>query len=259
MKLKALALAFGLILSNLALGATASTSTADFCADRKSSTYGQELLDNRNNQISFTNHGGLVNGGTCWWHSRLTRKFAYLAIYRPDLAPPTKKEAARIIRSIRLGNVEEVPGFSNLYEFSRAFREQVQKRLELWQIGDGFMRQQWTVGLWGSSKTSAKKLQKRMDDLFEYVVEEKNLAYQMLQMKGIIAHAWLVLDMEKLADGYALKVLDSNATSTQRIVYRYGQTHINHGWYGRFVPITGKKAELRRLKKAVKKYCKKVN
>lgn len=256
MSIKAVVLAFGLVVSNIALGATASTNAADFCEDRKSATYGQELLDNRNNQISFTNHGGLVNGGTCWWHSRLTRKFAYLAIYRPDLPRPTSKEASRIIRSIRLGNVEEVPGFANLYEFSRHFKDEVQDRLEKWQIGDGFMRQQWTVGLWGSSKTSAKKLKKRMDDLYEYVVEEQNLAYQMLQMRGIVAHAWLVLDMEKLSDGYALKVLDSNARSTQRIVYRYGQTHIMHSWYGRFVPITGKKAELRRIKKAVKKYCK---
>jgi len=257
MKLKALALAAGLIVTNYALGATASTSAENFCSDRKAVRYTKDLVANRKNQISFTNRGGLVNGGVCWWHSRLTRKFAYLAIYRPDLPKPTNAEAAKIIKKIRLGNVTEVPGFSNLYDFSREFRAEIQDRLEKWQIGDGFMRQQWTVGLWGSSSTSAEKLKERMDDLYEYVEKEGKLAYQMLQIRGITSHAWLVLNVEKTSDGYIMEVLDSNYTSTSKIRYRYGQERINS--YGGLVNITGKKAELRRLEQAVKKYCKKLN
>ena len=255
MILKALIMALGLFASSLAMGATASTSAENFCSDRKSERYTKDLLSQRSNQISFRNHGGLINGGVCWWHSRLTRKFAYLAIYRPDLPKPTSEEASKIIRRIRLGNVTEVPGVRNLNEFSREYSTEVQDRLEKWQIGDGFVRQQWTVGLWGSSKTSAAKLKKRMDELYEYVEVEGNLAYQMLQIKGIDAHAWLVLNMKKTSNGYKMEVLDSNYSSTNTISYTYGQERIRS--YGGLVPITGKKRELKRLKKAVKKYCKK--
>lgn len=257
MKLKNTLLAVGLIMTNIAMGATASTSAANFCADRKSTQYTKDLLSSRKNQIGFRNQGGLINGGVCWWHSRLTRKFAYLAIFRPDLPRPTSKEASKLIKKIRLGNVTEVPGFSNLYDFSRAYSAEVQDRLEKWQIGDGFMRQQWTVGLWGSPSTSAEKLKERMDDLYQYVEKEGKLAYQMLQIKGIDAHAWLVLNMDKTSNGYRMEVLDSNYSSTNTITYRYGQDRIRS--YGGLVAITGKKKELRRLEKAVKKYCKKIN
>ncbi len=257
MKIHALILSIGLFASNLALGATASTSSAGFCADRKSVSYTKELVGTRANQISFTNRGGLVNGGVCWWHSRLTRKFAYLAVFRPDLPKPSNRKAEKIIKSIRMGKVTEVPGFSNLYDFSRTFGQEIQDRLEKWQKGDGFLRQQWTVGLWGSSETTAAKLKERMDDLYQYVEVEGKLAYQMLQIKGITSHAWLVLNVEKMGNGYELEVLDSNYTSTSTIRYRNGQETINS--YGGLVPITGKKAELRKLEKAVSKYCKKVN
>ena len=257
MKINALILSIGLFASNLALGATASTTSAAFCADRKSDSYTKELVGQRSNQISFTNRGGLVNGGVCWWHSRLTRKFAYLAVFRPDLPKPTNKKAEKIIKDIRMGKVTEVPGFSNLFDFSRAFSAEIQDRLEKWQKGDGFLRQQWTVGLWGSSETSSERLKERMDDLYQYVEVEKKLAYQMLQIRGITSHAWLVLNVEKVENGYDLEVLDSNYTSTNTIRYRYGQETINS--YGGLVPITGKKAELRKLEKAVSKYCKKLN
>lgn len=255
MKINALILSIGLMASNLALGAsTASTSSAAFCADRKSVSYTKELVGQRRNQISFRNRGGLVNGGVCWWHSRLTRKFAYLAIFRPDMPKPSNEKAERIIKAIRMGKVTEVPGFSNLNEFSRAFATEVQDRLEKWQKGDGFLRQQWTVGLWGSSQTSASKLKERMDNLYQYVEVEGKLAYQMLQIKGITSHAWLVLNVEKTEDGYKLEVLDSNYSSTSTIRYRNGDETINS--YGGLVPITGKKKELKKLEKAVSKYCK---
>jgi hypothetical protein len=255
MKINALILSLGILSSSLALGAsTASTSSASFCADRKSVAYTKELVGQRKNQISFRNRGGLVNGGVCWWHSRLTRNFSYLAIFRPDQPRPSNKKAAKIIKAIRMGKVTEVPGFSNLYDFSRAFSVEIQDRLEKWQKGDGFLRQQWTVGLWGSSETTAEKLKQRMDDLYKYVEVEGKLAYQMLQIKGITSHAWLVLSVEKMEDGYRLEVLDSNYSSTSTIHYRNGQETINN--YGGLVPITGKKKELKKIEKAVSRFCK---
>lgn len=250
-------LVLGLMLSATAMGNTASQNKAEFCADRENPEYYQKLLLNDENRLSFTNRGGLVNGGVCWWHSRFTRKAAYLAIFRPDLPKPTKDEAYDIVLAIRMGRkVVEVPGYRNLYEFSRAHRDVIQQRLERWQVGDGFMRQQWAVGLWGGSRVSAEELSERMDDLYEEVVEDNDVAYQVLQIKGVVAHAWLVVDMEKTAKGYNLLVIDSNSMSTKVYRYQRGMTNFNYPYWGRFVPRTGKKSELIKMKKTISKFCK---
>lgn len=247
----------GLILSATAIGETASQNKAEFCADRENPEYYQKLLLNDENRLSFTNRGGLVNGGVCWWHSRFTRKAAYLAIFKPELPKPNKKDAYDIVLALRMGRkVVTVPGYRNLYEFSRAHRDVIQQRLERWQIGDGFMRQQWAVGLWGSSTVSAEELKERMDDLYQEVVEDNDVAYQVLQIKGVVAHAWLVVDMEKTATGYDLLVIDSNSYSSKVYRYREGMNHLNYPYWGRFVPRTGKKRELRKMKKIVSKFCK---
>ncbi|MCO4793661.1 MAG: hypothetical protein KC493_08120 [Bacteriovoracaceae bacterium] len=250
-------LLFGLLLSTQAFAETASQNKAEFCADRESSTYYQKLLLNSENRLSFTNRGGLANGGVCWWHSRFTRKAAYLAIYRPDLDKPTKDEAYDIVMSIRLGRkVVIVPGYRNLKEFSRDFRSVIQQRLERWQVGDGFMRQQWLVGVWGGSRVSSDELRERMDKLYEEVVENNDVAYQVLQIKGIVAHAWLVVDMERTANGYRVQVIDSNYLSPKTFTYRHGDTNFNYPYWGRFVPRTGKKREMKKMKKIVSKFCK---
>ena len=168
-----------------------------------------------------------------------------------------EKEAKRIIKDIRLGKITIVPGYRNLREFSLDFSAEIQDRLNKWQIGDGFMRQQWTVGMWGFSKTSAKKLKKRMDALYQDVAVE-NLVYQMLQMPGVVAHAWLVVGMKKLSNGYRIDVVDSNYTSTKSFRYRDGDKSLSYSYFGSFVPITGKKRELRKLKRTVQKYCNKI-
>lgn len=250
-------LVLGLLLSATAFAETASQNKAEFCADRENAEYYQKLLLNDENRLSFTNRGGLVNGGVCWWHSRFTRKAAYLAIFRPELPKPNKKEAYDIVLAIRMGRkVVEVPGYRNLKEFSRAHRDVIQQRLERWQIGDGFMRQQWTVGLWGGSTVSAEEMKERMDELYEEVVENNDVAYQVLQIKGVVAHAWLVVDMEKTATGYDLLVIDSNSYSSKVYRFREGMNHMNYPYWGRFVPRTGKKNELRKMKKIVSKFCK---
>jgi len=250
-------LIIGLLFSAAATAETASQNKAEFCADRENPEYYQKLLVNDENRLSFTNRGGLLNGGVCWWHSRFTRKAAYLAIFRPELPKPNKKEAYDIVLAIRMGRkVVEVPGYRNLKEFSRAHRDVIQQRLERWQIGDGFMRQQWAVGAWGRSTVSADEMKERMDDLYEEVVENNDVAYQVLQIKGVVAHAWLVVDMEKTATGYDLLVIDSNSYSSKVYRFREGMNHLNYPYWGRFVPRNGKKKELKKMKKIVSKFCK---
>lgn len=235
----------------------AAKSASDLCQNHKKQGYFKQLLNDSDNTLSFRNAGGLLNGGVCWWHSRFTRNALYLAVFRPDLPSPTPEQAAKLIKKIRKGKeVVTIPGYKNLNSFSYDYRNQIQKELEKWQIVDGFVNQQWVVGLWGGTHKPAAKLKKWMDNLYKYVETEGNIAYQKVQIKGIDAHAWLVKSMTKTRYGYTLHVLDSNSTQIRHIYYREGNTSIYDAWYGDIIPYTGRKLELKRLKRAVKKYCK---
>lgn len=248
----------GLLLSTSLYAATASTSAVEFCAQRRDTNYLQDLMKDSDNHLAFRNHGGLIGGGVCWWHSRFTRNALHLAIYRPDMARPSVAQMRSIIKDIRRGNnVVIIPGFRNLREFSshRVAAELIQKELEAWQRVDGFVRQQWIVGLMGSSSVSADELSKKMDDLYETVVLEKNITYQKLQLPGVVAHAWLVVDVDKTPDGYELQVHDSNYYGIRNWSYREGMTDFRYSGFGNFVPYTERERELRGIKSVASRFC----
>ncbi|ATH06759.1 hypothetical protein BIY24_02025 [Halobacteriovorax marinus] len=231
-------------------------SKSTFCSKRNSSNKIQKQVANSDNFLAFRNQGGLINGGVCWWHSRFQRNAMVVARFRPELSEPTEKEVKKIIKAIRKGkSVVEIGGYYNIRDFSYDHADLIQRELEKWQKGDGFLRQQWAVGLWGSSEVDEEELKERMDDLYTYVKKEGNIAYQMLQIKGIDSHAWLVFDMEKTSSGYDILVLDSNYQRSQVYHYDEGMTSFHHSYYGDFVPYTGKKSEFRKALKAVEKYC----
>ena len=233
-------------------------SKASFCKDRKSVKSLKAQVEDRDNLLAFRNQGGLVNGGVCWWHSRFQRNAMVIARFRPELDYPSEREVKKIIKAIRKGKkVVEIGGYENINDFSYANADHMQRELEKWQKGDGFLRQQWAVGLWGSSEISEENMKERMDDLYTYVKVEGKIAYQMLQIKGIESHAWLVFDIEKTSRGYDIQVLDSNYQRSQVYSYTEGMTSFNHSYYGDFVPYTGKKSEFNKSLKAVKKYCNK--
>lgn len=239
-----------------AYSAVTSKSAHGFCKDRNDRQYYQELLQKTENQLSFRNQGGLFGGGVCWWHSRFTRNALYLGVYRPDLRKPTREQAKDIIDDIRDGDrVVTIPGYSNLREFSLDFRREIQDELDSWQRFDGFIKQQWIVGLWGRTEVSADKLMSKMDDLYEYVAVQKNVAYQKLQMPSIVAHAWLVTDVHKTHNGYDLVVHDSNFSGTKTVPYKVGMTQFHYRSFGEYVPYTERKRELRGLKKVVRRFC----
>ncbi|MCF8058293.1 MAG: hypothetical protein K9K67_03295 [Bacteriovoracaceae bacterium] len=166
-------------------------SKGDFCGQFKSNkTRTQSILQNDEMRMAFQNRGGLINGGVCWWHSRFQRNAAYLTIYKPDQPMPDVEEAKSIIKKIRFASeVVTIPGFSNFYEFSSYFRDEIQDRLDGWQRTDGFIMQQWVVGLAGSSETTPENMKDIMDDLYKQV-SLGDVVYQKLQIKGIVAHAW---------------------------------------------------------------------
>lgn len=258
MKKLTMAAVLGLGFISNAYSYNAPKSKAEFCGDHESSVERtQEVLRNMDMRMSFRNKGGLANGGVCWWHSRFQRNAAYLTIYRPELPRPTRSEAKEIIKDIRFAKgVITIPGFSDFSEFSAVYHDEIQSRLNGWQRTDGMILQQWVVGLAGASDTTPEKMKKIMEDTYEQV-SGGDVVYQKLQIKGIVAHAWLVIGMAKTSNGYELEVIDSNSPRrTSRYTYREGDTSFYHSWYGKFVPYTGKNRELRKLKKRVKKFCK---
>lgn len=257
MKSTLLALAALVCSFSAAAAVTASQSMEQFCADRASLKSVKELTTTSENLMGFTNQGGIGNGGVCWWHSRMQRNALYLTVYKPAERMPTVKEAKKIIERIRDGKeIVVIPGFRNFNEFSITFRSTVQRELEKWQKGDGVLRFNWVIGLKGQSDIDASKMKEMMDELYDYVEGEGNIAYQKLQIKGIVAHAWLVVRMKKVEKGYDLQVIDSNFQN-ETIIYEYrtGMTHFNHYAYGEFVPYLERKGEMDKVTNVILKKC----
>jgi hypothetical protein len=250
-----------LFLSSTAMAAPSAKSSqnkSEFCSANKNRVnYQKDMAYDESNLMAFTNHGGLVNGGVCWWHSRFQRNALYLTIYSPKKTKPTVAQAQRIVKDIRAGSkVIEIPGFKNFNDFSRENYSLIQAELEAWQRTDGFVRQSWIVGLSGSHQVSAVEMRKRMDELYDYVVGEKKIAYNKLQIKGITAHAWLVVDMRRDHNGYELDIIDSNYGYVQTYKYTQGMQSFYHGYYGDFVPYLEQTREQTKLEKTVTQFCK---
>jgi len=237
--------------------AKTSLTKSEYCINQKTQNYAKELAQEDNSRMSFVNRGGILGGGVCWWHSRFQRNALYLTSYRPGLNKPSIKQAKKLIHEIRRGKrTVIIPGYSNFYNFSYDFKDLIQKRLQEWQRTDGILKQKWIVGLAGKTEVTPEKLQSMMEKLYQDVVVNKNIIYQKLQLKGITAHAWLVVDMQKTVNGYDLNVIDSNSPSSTNVYhYQYGNTSFQNYYYGKFVPYTGNMKELKKLKKAINKTC----
>lgn len=244
-----------IILIGLSLN-TFSFDKEQFCDNRAEPDFAFESLQEVPSRISFRNQGGIGNGGVCWWHSRFQRNAAYLVQFEPSKPAPTAREAKKIIDKIRKGKeVVEIPGYYSLFGFSIDYKKQIIKELEAWQRTDGLINQAWLHGLRGKSKVEASKLQGMMDELYE-LASNNQIVFQVLQIKGITAHAWLVIGMDKFEDGYNLKVIDSNFPAETHVYsYKVGMESLYSEAYGDFVPYTYKEKEEDRLKSIVSKIC----
>lgn len=228
-----------------------------FCVDREDANFVKDLTMDASNLMAFTNHGGLLNGGVCWWHSRFQRNALYLTIFKPDEKKPTDQEARKLIIKIRTAKeVVVIPGFKNFAQFSNAYEAQIQHEIEYWQKLDGVAKFAWVKGLSGSPEVAPQKLKELMAKIYEDVEVNKNISYNKLQIPGIDSHAWLVVHMEKVSGGYNLEILDSNtANKTEIYRYREGDTHFNYYNYFNFVPYLDQKLEMQTLKKSISKFC----
>lgn len=240
-----------------ALAQGPSLSEESFCADRKDVSFVKDLTMSSSNLMPFTNHGGIANGGVCWWHSRFQRNALYLTIYKPKLDKPTQDEARELIKKIRAAtDVVIIPGYRNFSEFANDNQALIQRELEKWQKGDGIIRFAWVKGLSGESEVAPDKMKELMDQIYEEVEVNKNIAYNKLQIPGIDSHAWLVVHMEKVSGGYNLEILDSNVASTTEIYrYREGDTSINYHGYFHFTPYLEQTKEMSKIKTAILKKC----
>lgn len=239
-----------------ALALKPSTSLSSFCRNSQNPEYVKSLTQDYNNLIPLYNQGGIIGGGVCWWHSRFQRNALYLTRFSPSLEKPSVDEAKQIIREIRNGkDLINIPGYQNFFEFSYAYYEEIQRELEGWQKHDA-LRFAWIKGLEGKTSVKPEKLKEIMDQTYEEVVTKNNIVYQKLQMKGLVAHAWLVVNMKKTANGYDLEVLDSNyPLQTTFYQYEEGMTNLEYEIYGPFVPYTENTKELDRVKETVQSNC----
>lgn len=219
-----------------------------------------QLLANRDNRMGFVNEGGLFGKGTCWWHSSLTRAAAYLSYYDPTAAKPSQKEAKAIIEKLsQMDQVVRIPGYRNWNHFSGAHQRLIQDKLNSWQKSEA-LNFGWVRGVQGSSRDNASDMKSQMDALYNEVRLHGRPVYQMLQMAGYYAHAWIVLDVEKTAQGYYLYVTDSNHESVDKWSYTYGAPHFYYitTTVEPFIPYTNskEKGQQAMLQNALRNFCK---
>ncbi len=247
--MKAILILMVLVVSNAYSG------KVEYCQKRQNPFYFQNMAFERENRLSFVNDGGAFDAGVCWWHSRFQRSALYLTIFNPADPRPTKSEAKKIIKRIKQRKaVVTVPGYRSLREFSLAYDDLIQKELEGWQIGNTLIFR-WIAGLTGVTQNSPDNMAKRMRKLFRDVTTGK-VVYQKLQLKGIAAHAWLVVGIKFIDGGYQLQVIDSNYSYVKKFYYYYGDPGIYHAPYGGyFVPYTEQESELKKLNRIGSDYC----
>ncbi len=263
--MKNLNITLAILLSFSSFYTSASTlpqNKAEFCSRFESNEENQETVKDLSldsvNLMAFKNDGGLFNGGVCWWHSRFQRNIFYLSIFRPDLnKPKLQSEVQNIIHRIRIGtDIVTIPGYSNLEEFSRDNQKLIQTELNNWQLYDGVVLGGWMDGLKGNTKVKPEILENMLNEVYSYVSVKKKIAYQKLQIKGITSHAWLVVGIKKMPNGFEVGYLDSNSPRMSlNYSYKFGDSSFFIKGYGDFVPYLEFKREEERLVDAGKVFC----
>lgn len=207
------------------------------------------------NLLSFTNSGGLLGKGVCWWHSRFTRNALYLAYFLPESRKPADDQARRIIGTLMSGSaVTAVPGYGDLAGFSRDHRKTIQKTLERRQLIEGILEFAWINGLTGASSVTGQRMERLMG-VVHREVSSRGIAYVKFQTPGIDAHALLITGTEALpGGGYTVRYLDSNQPQEAELVHNPGEGYLilRNGSTG--VPYLQRSGELKNIKRLVKEF-----
>lgn len=200
------------------------------------------------NLLSFTNSGGLLGKGVCWWHSRFTRAALYLAFFLPDSPAPGRTRARRIISSLmKADRVVAIPGYTCLRDFSAEYERDIRKTLERRQLLDGLVFLAWVNGLAGASAADPCRMKSLMDRM-NAECASGGLVYVKFQTRGIDAHSLIITDCRSdRYGGYVIRCLDSNRPREEVLRYRvgYGSLKLASGMTG--VPYVQRSGELRRF------------
>ena len=191
--------------------------TEDFCSNALDSSgklnyswFQQKRGLDPSYEIGFANDGGLMNGGVCWWHSEWTRNAIYLSILAPELPRPSSAQVKQMVNDIMNSKkVTVIGGYESLAAFTDDFQAVIQKQLNERQLRTA-LDFGWARGLTGKTSDDPSTIAAGMDRLYEQVNTEHKIVYQMLQLPGVDAHAWLVVGMTRTDLGYHLQMLDSN-------------------------------------------------
>lgn len=218
----------------------------------------KSLLANESSRIAFKNRGGLINGGVCWWHSRLQRASAYLVQYAPQKPRANAVEVRRILKTLQQMNaVVTIPGYDNFKSFSKDNEQEVQSVLENWQQLDGVFNFEWVRGISGRSTLPAAELEKQMADIYRLSLNSPTPIWLLAQIKGITSHSFLLHSIVKKANGFDLQVIDSNSPLIIRsVAYQVGQQNLHvTGDKTTFIPYVGFQKDFNLITKALKKHC----
>lgn len=249
-----------LILLTLFVSSNLSAQTRAFCERNREDIL--SLMKEPTARIAFKNSGGLINGGVCWWHSRLQRSSYYLVRFNPTAPKPNQKQLSEILTKLRsMDTVVTIPGFDNFSQFTRAYQKQVQKMLNDWQVIDGVFHAQWIRGISGKPILPAAELATRMDSVYQSYRQSPAAMWIMAQMEGITSHSFLIVHMEKVNGGYDLDLIDSNhPMEVVRVKYQSGdQTLRTNRNSNPFVPYVGFQEDFRRISQSLVGFCRDKN
>lgn len=220
---------------------------------KKSWSYFQKQIRDPMNRLAFRNEGGwrwsddeYIVSGVCWWHSRFQRAATYLAIFDPAGEKPTDRRAVQIVDDLaHFRKRVVISGYKNLYEFTKEHEKVIQNELERWLKRDAISGVMRTLNpLRESFKTSRNDLRQWMARLDYLVNEHRIIPFVLQQVKGLKAHASLVIGMElgfemisgkKQWTGFVLEMLDSNTFQIDTVRYRFGDETLK-GYSHEFSP-----------------------
>lgn len=220
------------------------------------------LMKEPSARISFRNSGGIINGGVCWWHSRLQRSSFYLVKFNPGAAKPNQKQLTDILTKLRsMNTVVTIPGFDNFSAFTRTYQKQIQKMLNDWQVIDGVFHVQWIRGISGKPTLPANELSARMDSVYQSYRQSPAAMWIMAQMEGITSHSFLIVHMEKVNGGYDLDLIDSNhPLEVVTAKFHEGDQSLRTGRNSNpFVPYVGFQEDFRRISQSLVGHCRDKN
>jgi hypothetical protein len=242
------------LVGNVFIFSLAEASTS-ICSETHSSIISK--LKRYENRLAFANDGGMLSSGVCWWHSRFERAAAYLAVYQPLLSKPKPRVLKNILEDITHMRPVVIPGYRNLEDLSSSSEneEMIQKVLNAWQARDAFINQAWIRGLSGRPRMREDKLRKHMKEIYDTFQGEKRPHFLMLQMPGLVAHAFLLLNIRQVSRGYELQVVDSNSPGRlEYFIYEEGSTSMNY--FGKdFIPYLGFARDFNKISNGLEKIC----